>query len=315
MKKMFLMCLIAGSLFALEPPEPITGESSWTSSKELSIAIGDANLKFNLPGGWGIGETSMSAGKSGYFTLYPTKGGYGCAIGIEPMKSVADLEARMALQKESFLQTMDLEDGFEAQIGPARYSCRKNDLFLIETWYVLLGESSEADSVWQALKSCISVAPQRVVQPFFDDTESMHEWKFNHPARTHQVLLKKSIMETCQVNPNPDGQYLVGMDSYSHTAYFYLKWNQENLDTLAPFKDQLDEMQEEILALMPSQRFEKNYRYDQEEGWAILKGRPYSLISLSGEGFLFGFAIRSKSVFNVDLTDFIKRVSWRTAQK
>ena len=307
-----LMCLAGAHLFALTPPSPIQATPSLTFGKQFSTTAGGTTYLFVIPG-WGMKEVSAQKNQ-GYFTLFPKEGGFGCSMQVNRHADLLTAEQEVMRLKETFEDTTDLSDGFEASFKKGRYACRTNGLFVIQIWYVLPNFSMEANATWEALRNCITVSER--------DMEAPEEWvavkeipwkgfRCNHPEKDSYVMFNSEISDRVKINDNPSIKHLLSLRDIKNSGFFYIQWNQENLDTLAPYERHLAEIKEEILSLEKGQKFDKKIQFNAKDEWALLDGYPYALITLSGDGFLFGFALKANfRGQSIDFNPYIKKISW-----
>ena len=129
------------------------------------------------------------------------------------------------------------------------------------------------------------------------------------------VLYQSRIVDQIRPNRNSKFPYLLQINDLDGLGYFYIKWDQKDLEKLKPYQEHLNQMILHILSLEKGQKFEKEPKFNKEEGWALLQGNPYTVISLSGDGFLFGFALKNRNMWrNLDFNSYIQRVKWWTDQ-
>lgn len=217
--------------------------------------------------------------------------------------------------RSTFSSTKSLLNGFESELKNAWYASYTNENYVAQIWYVVPKKSNENRVHWENLKHSISIEKEKRKTTEIngiDMEEVPHKgWVFNHPEDKLYVMFKNDFINPSKPCQDPDKAYLLSIGDMDSSGYFYLKWNSEDPDTRAPYDKHLDELKADVLKLEPNQTFEKNSVYVEEEQWAFLRGSPYTIISLSGDGFLFGFALKNKGWRNTfDLNKYLKRVEW-----
>jgi hypothetical protein len=126
------------------------------------------------------------------------------------------------------------------------------------------------------------------------------------PATTHLL----------QFENKPFGPY----DGYS--GFFYIKWDQGDLDKSEPYQAHLQEMLQEIMRIEPNQQVWEEPEFNLPDGYAILGGEPYLLITFSdnGESFLMGLAVKSENQIGIPafynnkldiVNDLVKKIKWQ----
>jgi hypothetical protein len=306
MKRVLFALLLTGAVFAVEIPQPVRGSAMMIGGKQFTSVAGDTAFVFTFPQGWGIGN--MSAGKEGgSFDLMPAQTGYGAQVWTTLFGDAAQANERLSKIKATLSGTQELTGGFEIKFPKAWYSVQVQDQALIEIWYSLPKIKPENEQIWNQLKTCIAVKKEEKNSQAF---KSPFEEVFDAPNKKLHVMIKTHGAGK-KLNEDPKLSHLLKFNDPSVSAFFFIKWNQQKLDVKEPFTAHLKEMQAEISAMVKEQKFASNDTYDLKDGWAFRQGNPYSLITLSGDGFLFGFAYQGKtSVF--DINNYIRRVEWWT---
>lgn len=313
-----LSALLFSQAFAIPPPKPIEGSASIVS-KSFSTSAGDFSFDFNFPSGWGMGEMHASAEGWGSFHLFPVNGGIGCSIEITKFDN-ANL-AKNALQdfRKTFKSTSKLQDGFEVELPKAFYACRAKGDHLIQIWYSMSKKKKEHAKNWESLKNCVSVsllskAPLHdKEQEFLPVVESpIYGWICNHPNNQLRVIFDSHPFYTCIANVDNSAAYLLQIKHRKCHGFFYVKWDQTGLDKSEPYHEHLQEMLQDVLKIEPDQQFSQAPEFNLKDGYAILYGNPYGLVTLSGDGFLFGFAVKAQEPHSsYDINDLIKRIKWQ----
>ncbi|MCB1117281.1 MAG: hypothetical protein KDK50_01725 [Chlamydiia bacterium] len=164
MKTFIFSLLVSVQCLALTPPKPIQGYPMMMAGGSAILGAGDMSVVINnLPKGWGTSISSLSK-SGGYLELLSTQDKYGCSVEIKRFDSEQDLEKNYAKIKRSFDQkkVKDLNDGFEAELSHAWYSCYTSNPFLVEIWYVLPKNVGRAKKKyaenWDLLKNSVQVS-------------------------------------------------------------------------------------------------------------------------------------------------------------
>jgi hypothetical protein len=311
-----LSCFLFTRLNGISPPSPIVGNPTFLSPK-FSAGSGSFIFEIDVPSKWGLGNFSVSPDGSAYFELYPKTGGNGCIIEIQRYN--ANDQAANALNKfrNKFKNTKALDDGFEAELSQAWFSCRIKGQFLIQTWYSLPKKSSKHKDHWKNLKNCINVLN---VEDSIDKTpESLpHEpikkmidgWRFNHPTKEQFVLFETHFGGSLR---NDEAfSYLISFDDITTNAsgFFYIEWDQSDLEITNPYQNLAEKIFKEMKAIDPNQSFDP-IKIIPEEGYAIMPGHPYGIVVVSGDNFLFGFAVKRLMDFkDVNVSALLDKVKW-----
>ncbi len=314
MKKMIVSCLFIVQAFALSPPKPIEGSPSIVVGKEFSTGAGDYLFTFHFPTNWGLGDVLASRDGSGYFELFPGKGGVGCSIQVENLGSDDAAQARMAELRATFSSTKSISDGFEADLSKAWYACRVFGSEVAQFWYSLPKKKKEHNKIWDEIKNCISIsysAPRYTMPPVKTDLPPVMEhwkgWQFNR--HNQHVLFKTNGPVICTPNIDTSRAHALDFNDSNSKVIFYLKWDQkEDKDAFAAH---FDEMLADVKKVAPNQKMIGAPRYELQAGYAVWQGDPYTFITLSGDGagFLFAFAVQA--IFNdVNVDDLVNRVEW-----
>ncbi len=315
MKWIVCFCLFVLSICGLEPPQPIQGVPNVLSQSFVLVA-GNTEYVFTFPEEWGMGDAS-AVESEGNFILFPIQGGYGCSVKVSQFESEQIAKEGMERLKKGFVKMSPLSDGFEAVIGNAKYACYVMDRYVSEIWYSLPKRKIFNTNVWQQLKHCLSVSSLGKVTSSDEEWVAVKEipfkgWICNHPNNQLHVLLESRLGRVIP-SQNRDQPYLLQIKDWQSSGYFYIQWDQKNLDCFDSYKAHLNEMKAHILSLGEGQKFEKDPSFVKEDQIAVLRGKPYTLVSLSGDEFLFGFALKN-TIFgdfrSADFDSYVKQVKW-----
>ena len=134
-------------------------------------------------------------------------------------------------------------------------------------------------------------------------------WCFQHSNQKLQVIFECYPDLSCVPNYEPCPSYLLQFEDSRGSGFLYIKWDPSACPSKNTFKHNLEEMLLDIARLEPNEITADDYEYDLNQGYGILKGSPYGLISLSGDCFLFGFAVKAK-LHPYDINDLIHRIKW-----
>lgn len=309
---LFVMnCFLLTSLNGVSPPNPIVGSPNILTPK-FSAGSGSFLFEIETPSEWGLGNVSVSPDGSAHFELYPKNGGNGCVIEIESYNS--DEKAANVLNKlrNKFKNTKDLDDGFEAELSQAWFSGRVYGQLLIQTWYSLSKKRSEHKSHWKDLKNCLHVSnvEDTISEPLPREPvkRTIDGWVFTHPTKEQFVIFKTFG----EMNNDNTFSYLISFDDFAANAigHFYLEWDQECLDTTEPYQSLADKISLEMKAIDSNQFFDP-IKILPQEGYAIMSGYPYGVVIVSGDNFLFGFAVKHHFDFkDIDINALIQKVKW-----
>jgi len=307
-----LIC-ISYALAALPAPKPIEGHPS-IISKTFSSCSGDFTFKFTPPKDWGFGSISSSQG-SGYYELFPVNGGAGCTIEIKKYDDENLLKVAVEDLKKGFKSVKPLDNGFEAELPKAWFACRVQGNHLIQIWYSLPKKAAHATAAWNDLKNCLAISQKAAVdknQPYARVTEAEYDGYWcHHPNNKLHVLFKSFPIIRCTINKDDKLVHYIRFSDLKAVGYFFIKWDQINLGEKAPYQGHLNEMLKEITQIEPKQKMEKEAVFNVASGYSLWRGSPYNLLTVSADGFLFGFAIKPEGFLNVDLNDYIGRVKWK----
>lgn len=340
MKWFLLFCIWVVPGFALTPPAPIKGKPN-IQSKQLDLTFGNTNILFAFPQGWGMGATSSSAQEgTGYFELYPIKGGTGCRMEMRRYDDEEAMQNKMASLQNTFKTITPLNNGFEVEFPKAYYACIANQLHLTQIWYAF--EKTKAPrSNWETLRDCFIINLLVPVEEKFAllQQKKYEGWLCNHPNKKLHILFKSYPHINCTPNEDAMKNYLLQFDSHDMSGYFYVNWDQSSIDTPtetsffdfferfiskelmslnteAPFRSHLELMMNDLELVNENQKYDKyGPTYDLENGYAIWNGSPYTLLSISGgkNPFMIGFVVKSKFSFkNCDPDNLLKKVIWWT---
>lgn len=320
MKKFLLSLFVANiltviSLLALDPPKPIEGNPS-ILAKSYSFGAGNFLFKFSLPQGWGIGNMYTSAKEPSRFTLFPGNGGNGCAVEIRKYDSEA--LAREALNgfKRTFKSVSTFGDGFEVELKNAWYCCKVSGENLIQTWYSLPKKKKDSAAIWAGLKNAVTVSSIDIPEPAVVDVKDrpavekyFRGWICHHPENKCDVLFETFPLITATKNEDPNQIYLLKFQDFRVSGYFFVKWDQKDYSTNAPFQEHMKEMLQDVQKLEKSQRAVGQPKFDLAGGYGFTQGNPYHLISIAGKGFLFGFAYKPSNPYqNFDINDLVNKI-------
>lgn len=307
------------------PPQPIQGVPG-IMAKAYNFGAGGVSFSITPPSGWGMGEMSVSPTESSHFVLFPSSGGYGCTIDVIPFEN--DLLAKEALEasKKRFKRITPLGNGFEAELKKGWYCCSSDENYLVKIWYMLPKKRKNETQVWNQLKQCL-VIQKRVEQAQQNTTDTSTRppvektnggWVFHHPENKIDLFfafpwsnfLTTSCLTSSSLNSEPNQIYQIEFENFHVTGYFFVKWNQTNLDTEAPYKQHLQEMIEDVKKMETSQNNPSQFTLNLAERYAYAQGSPYTMFTLAGDEFLFGFAIKPNTFLDYDVNNLIKLVSW-----
>ena len=331
-----LSCLLFSPLRGISPPSPIQGTPNILTPK-FSLTCGFTAFEIDIPAKWGLGNFPNSSEDTTYFDLYPRQGGNGCAITVKRYENGDQAMNALNKLRNRCDKTIDLPDGFETELSRAWFSCRANGQFLIKTWYSLPKKKSEHKNDWKNLKNCIRVS--NVQTPIFYPSaakncgpieEMMEGWKFKHPVIEQFVLFKMRSGVT--LNKDDNFKYLISFSDSDKFAdkfadkfppffnksphlkgYFYLKWDQTELDTANPYQNFADEIAQDIKAKHVKSIFDP-MEIHLKEGVALIKGTPYAIFVFAGDNILFGFAIESFGMKGEDLNKLSEKIAWSIPQ-
>ncbi len=328
MKKLLFPILVCCLLtitqtYSLATPTPIEGTPNITSKTTFTFSAGPFIYHFKFPKGWGLGETNASRNGHSFFELFPPNGGHGCSIEAENFDDEAQAQNAVTELCKTFSNVNQLEDGFEVDLPNAWYSCRLQGAQVVQMWYSLPRKQQDHLASWKALENCLTLEiegkPQENEPEEFSPVTKTKgikpEWLCNHPNRKLHVLFDAGFATKCTPNTGDvsESHHLTFSETFGSEGFFYVKWDQVDLDTPEPYSQHLNEMVKDVLKAAPNQKVASNPTFELEGGYAVLPGTPYTLISLSGDGFLFGFAARTTRPFQQpDLNGLIRKIRWYT---
>ena len=311
MKEFFFLFLLSLQLFATDLPLPVWGKTTGPSF----FSTDRVTFTFSCPEGWGIGETWSFQEGSRYFTLFPREMGFGCSIQIDRFIEAKGAMEEMARLQQTFPSTEEITSGFEAVFPIAGYSCRLDGLYLIQTWYCVADYIPFDHGLWDQLKRCISITD--LEQQGSPSDNSMVKvpsrgWVCHHPdGKLHVLLECDGVVKKAEPPKDPHRKYLLEVMDFNMSGFFYLKWNQSDLHTQQPYEAFLKEIADEIRELESEQQFENSPKYNIENGFALIKGYPYGIVTVAGDQFLYAFAIKKSNSFGAfNTNNFVRRVKW-----
>lgn len=321
MKKILVhICLLSICLcsraVALPIPKPIEGSAS-IISPSFTTTAGDFSFSITLPAGWGIGEMQVSHTGCGSFHLFPTNGGIGCSMEISSFDQAALARESLESFRRTFKSVSEIEGGFEVELSKAFYACRLQGEQLIQIWYSLPKKKKEHVKNWKMLKNCLSLsrklAIEQAPQEWLPIVQSpFHGWICHHPHNDLRVMFDPGPLYTGTANTDDAKNYLLEFKSWQCQGFFYVKWDLPNLDKDEPYHEHLQEMLQDVLAIAPTQTVLQDPELNLQEGYAILQGSPYTLVTLSGDGFLFGFAVKVLPLtMSYDINTLIRAIKWQ----
>lgn len=322
MKWAIFICLLIGQLNALSPPKPIKGTAMTVPSSQISkFNIAGLCFELSLPKGWGLSTSYLNTDGSRCAMLFPGKNGFGCMVTIHTFDQDQDLQKKMSVIKKSFKKVQLGSDQFEHMTKNTRYCCKKRGLNLIEVWYSLPRNKAINKKLWASLKNCITLCEEEEKEGIIVEEEKPSEavlkkipdkgWVYNHPDNESHVIFETDEILFVSKNTDSNRSHLLEITDMDTSGFYYVEWDQQNLDTINPYKAHLKKMYQEIVSFDTKQKFEKNPEYSLEDKCGFWRGHPYSIITLSGDGFVYGFALKNKFRFSsANISDYIKRVKW-----
>lgn len=315
---LLLFVFFLSPALALTPPRPIKNYPSISSGSFSQLSVGEFVFTITPPPHWGMGEISSSAtSRSAFLTLFPESGSFGCLYEIQSFSKESDAQQELERLRATFSQTNSLQDGFEAPLARAWYACKINGTYLTQVWYSFTGKRSEKQRpLWDQLKNAVTITPPspppaqerpwaaaEFISPDF--------WLFNHPSNQLHVLLETGFLMRGQLKTDENCLYNLKItESPSKEGFFYLVWDQTNLKTINPYKNHLQAMFKDIKRMDNSQSSIGSPEYNLEDGYAIWNGHPYIFYTGSGDGFLFGFALKKNRFAPWKLESLIQQVKW-----
>lgn len=316
-----LTAVVSYNLSALEAPKPISGFPS-ISSRSTVLSVGDMVIKIAPPPKWGIGETSISRERTSTLSLFPEDGSHGCSVQIDRYADEASATQAVEKLKRTFQSTIAVNNGFEAELKKAWYSCKVNDACVIQIWYSLPKKKSNSQSNWQSLKDCISIESlEPKVTDSLDPNRPAVEktrlgWVCHHPENKVDVFFRIPSFAEASGNEDPSKLYSVQFSDFTASGYFYVKWDQKEV-TEETFANFLNEMLLDIKGMEPTQKVSGKGVINMEQQHAFLKGSPYTIVTVpaNDDGFLIGFAMKQSLLYSdINWDDYIKKVTWTVHQ-
>lgn len=274
---------------------------------------GNVNYEVKSPEDWGLSEFSCNPNGSAEFYFHPLKGGYGAKASIYSFSDSIEASNQVKNLKADFASIQSLENGFEAHLKKAQYSCIQNGRFVIETWYPRPKNKNSSLREWDVLKQSIKITEENLATDEYTPIKEIPKkgWIITHPDNDLYIVVNKAFCFPAKQNTDTSRSHLIELSALFSSAYFYLEWDQENLDTIDPYNRHLLKISKELLKHEEEQYFENEIKSDLKEGWAIKTGFPYTLITIAGDKFLFGFAIKKSNHFSrLNINDYIKLVKW-----
>ena len=259
---------------------------------------------------------SLNADENSYLTFCPANGGYRVSVEITPFDNEKSAKNALQKNKKSFKSVTRLDDGFEAELTSAWYCCKTSDRYLIEVWYSLPKKTNTSLKSWNALKNCIALEIENP-EPELDATDrpavekTPFSWVFHHPENKVDVFFKTTFRDETNQNGDPSQSYLINFCDWEAKGYFYIKWDQDDVSSEEPYAKHLEEMWEDVVKIDPTVQKSGKPTFDLKNGFAYSVSPPYLLITVHGDGFLFGFACQNKIKYvNFDVNDLVKKISW-----
>ncbi len=321
MKIIVLLAYLMSSLFGLkqdmQAPKPIEGFAQ-SKSASYKTTMNGYEIVFHFPNKWGMGEQTILSNDQSKFSLFPNKGGLGCTISLDYCKDNAALKNSIKSLEKLFPNSHQIQNGFEASIKEGFFLCKEEGSFLVQMWYVT-PKQKENILIWEGLKQCLTIIDPQVAAAAKRGErrvteEPMRGWWCHHPASSFDVLFE--IPPTSQAKANLGGtrNYHLQFTDPKTSGFFYVKWNCA-LDNAKTYKDHLKLMEAEITNLDSTQKSAAQPIIDLNNRYATLSGSPYQFITLAGEDFLFGFAVKTNSPhLKTNLDDLSARVKWRVKE-
>jgi hypothetical protein len=331
---LFIAILSTSSADAMNAPKPFKGTASIISGKShYQLTSGNTQFLFNTPEGWGIGSLSLSANAVSHVELLPISNGYGCSYEIEPYASQEDALSAMQGLKNTFSSTTSRNNGFEVALKSAWFSCQAIDGYLVQIWYSLPKKKKNSETVWNGLKNALTITRletktvdnQIDKEPQDNQTVSKEtkndrplvegafgRWVCHHPENKVDVFLNDCFFGTIN-RDNSNRLYLIEFRDIDGSGYFFIKWDQNDFTDTIPFVEHIQEICDDIQKDHPTQKITSTASYNvrPNNGYGIAQGSPYHIVTVAGDGFLFGFAYNLNNNFrDYDVNKLVQKVSW-----
>ena len=218
----------------------------------------------------------------------------------------------------TFETSYELAKGFEVVLPHGWYSCQQFGEHLLEAWYILPKKATAADrKIWQLLRDCAKVAQITEQVASLDTGPVLIEkrggkWLCHHPDQKLHVEFESGPLRTCTANIDPERLYTIRFKDHHWGGFLFVKWDQDGLETVGPYRVHLEEMLVDLRKEFPQQRVYGEPEFFEEDKLAIWRGSPYTLVSCSAneDPFLFGLAVEPKTTFHTDFSDVVQAVGW-----
>ncbi|MBM3198467.1 MAG: hypothetical protein FJZ58_04340 [Chlamydiae bacterium] len=320
MKWLIYTWLIVGSSFLFsEITTPKWGEAVITPQEGLfESTIEGGKITLSLPRNWGIGQVVRHNPEKTWISLFPRSGGYGCEILVQHIDDKLVLEEEKVHKRSFYSQVHDLVGGFEAHVHGSWYACWSHGAFLVQVWYSLPKYTQANAEQWASIRQCLVLEdPSENYQHTYSYVERQYwtSWCIGHPDYARQVMLDVNMGCYCLQNDPLSYKSVLQIIDRDHEGFFYVKWDQEDLDVRQPFDTYTREIMEEIHALQEGQFFDQERAFYLSSGVMFLPGVPYSIVVMSGEDFLVGFAMKKRwdpwdqEVWPI--WEYLRRVRWK----
>ena len=133
----------------------------------------------------------------------------------------------------------------------------------------------------------------------------------HHPDNKLHVLFETFPGPmSCVINDDDSMTHYLKFDEFRCSGYFFIKWDQNRFDQEVTYSDHLATMVAEIKKIEANQTVASKTEFDLKQHYGLLPGSPYGFITIAGDGFLFGFAVKGKEGFSYDINSLIRRVKW-----
>ncbi|MCB1116486.1 MAG: hypothetical protein KDK71_08455 [Chlamydiia bacterium] len=336
MKWFICVFLFCAQTFALQPPSPRISEAT-IQSRNNTFSSGDFSYIFSFPEGWGLADNICRPDGTAQFTIAPIRKGPSCTITVSNFPSEKEAQDELIHQSGTFNQTSEIEDGFEAKVSSGWYACRRKGTQLIQSWYLVPKKLMGAHSLlaWNALKVLPKLEKARGLDEIdFSDPSPVFVknkgWVSKHPEKNLFVIYTETFpMSRVEPNKKSDRLYSLHITEMRKEAFFYLSWNPSPHDHERIYTTFLEEMMADLQKSQKNQSFGKPSIH-MDKSYALLPGYPYTLVALSGDDFLFGFAVKIKSLIpstpyfqerisekdiETGINDCIRKVEWLNDDK